>query len=459
MKSYPYVITVSSEKGGVGKTTLATNLAIYLKAMREDLPVSILSFDNHFTVDRMFELSGQSQHGTVMDLLLETPGRELLHTGQYGVDYIPSSLELADIKGSIKGPMVLARLLALSRMPGVIIIDTHPELDILTRNALFAADRVLIPVKDMPSLENCRHIFQEFDKRGMDRGNLSLIPCLIDERIKFDGPFRDQKSLLRAFAINRGFRCMDIYISKSPKVESLNTNPEGKIYPVLTHARGTDVHQQFTQLAEELLKEYLDTTEPRSALFHQWLSAEEGRKKEAYFGRLSGLRPHCVLCGKPVLGSNAVRASHYCEASDGGYGGLVEEKCFVDFILAAIFNVTREVPDDDPGRKVLTDAAGKTIFVLRPVMSGAAGMVEFHRFDHEGKHLSLKEYPLDMGNAGIFGGILAKTLGNAEGKLRDGFAIFHPAPAGAPEMILNDENYRRFAKLKDNVAKVVAGSW
>lgn len=458
MNNYPYVITISSEKGGVGKTTLATNLAIYLKAMHEDLPVSILSFDNHFTVDSMFELGGQAPRGSVLDLLLEMPGSQLLHTGQYGVNYIPSSLELAEIKGSIKGPMVLARLLAISGISGILIIDTRPELDILTRNALFAADRVLIPVKDMPSLENCRHIFQEFDKRGMDRRNLSLIPCLIDERIKYDGPFKDQKSLLRAFAINRGFRCMDLFISKSPKVESLNTNPEGKIYPILTHARWTDVHQQFTQLSGELLQAYRATAEPRASLFRQWLAAEEGRKKEAYFGRLSGLRPHCTLCGKPVLANDSARASHYCEASDGSFGGFVEQKCFIDFILATIFNVTREVPEDDPGRAVLTDAAGKTVFVFRPMLDNGAGTVDFHRFDMEGKPLSRKEYPLDIGTAGSFGNVLVKTLGNEEGKLRDGFVIFHPVSHEAPESIMAEDNYRRLAKLKGQIAEQLMGT-
>src|SRR5512140_1952911 len=118
MENYPYVITISSEKGGVGKTTIATNLAIYLKALSEDLPVSIFSLDNHFTIDKMFAFKGQPIKGDVADLLLETQGSSLLHTGQYGVNYIPSSSVLGDLRNSIKGPMVLARLLANSNIPG-----------------------------------------------------------------------------------------------------------------------------------------------------------------------------------------------------------------------------------------------------------------------------------------------------------------------------------------------------
>src|SRR5574340_737709 len=141
MTQYPYVVTISSEKGGVGKTTLATNLAIFLKALHEDLPVSILSFDNHFTIDKMFEIKGQPPNGSVADFLQGAPGADLLHTGQYGVNYIPSSKSLNDLKHAFAGPLILAGLLAASRIPGILIIDTRPDLDVLTQNALFAADR------------------------------------------------------------------------------------------------------------------------------------------------------------------------------------------------------------------------------------------------------------------------------------------------------------------------------
>lgn len=256
----PYVITISSEKGGVGKTTLATNLAIYLKALREDLPVALFSFDNHFSVDKMFRIGKESPpQGRDVGRLLtgEILAQELLELGEFGVQYIPSHRELTCISAQVKSHDLLAKALARSSMTGIVIIDTRPALDIFTMNALYAADQVIIPVKDTPSLENCKHIFEYAESHGLSRKKIMILPSLLDARIRFDGPFKNLFELIRAYAINRGYRCFKGYIAKSPKVEALNTNPQGKIYPVITHGKGTEVHQQFSHLSTQLLDEYL----------------------------------------------------------------------------------------------------------------------------------------------------------------------------------------------------------
>lgn len=277
----PYVVTISSEKGGVGKTTLATNLAIYLKALDENLPVTLLSFDNHFSVDRMFRIGRAAAAGTVRDLLCGTLPEDLIELGQYGVQFIASWRDIDVLRSTVRTVADLGLVMAGSSLEGILIIDTRPDLDILTRNALFAADRVIVPVKDAPSLENCRNLHEFFDRCGLPRRTLRLLPCLIDSRIHFDGPFKNTYELLRAYAINRGYRCLDGFISKSPKVESLNTNPEGKIYPILTYGRNTEVHSQFTHLARQVYADMRQTLTTRSCTIALSLQEQDAQPAAA----------------------------------------------------------------------------------------------------------------------------------------------------------------------------------
>jgi hypothetical protein len=336
----------------------------------------------------------------------------------------------------------------------VLIIDTRPELDILTQNALYAADRVLIPVKDMPSLENCRNIFETFDKRGLDKKSLSLIPCLIDERIKFDGPFRDQKSLLRAYAINRGYRCLDTFISKSPKVESLTTNPDGRIYPILTHARGTDVHGQFFQLTRTLLTEFEATAEPRALLFHQWQTAETSRKKDAFFARLSGVKRECLICGRPAAND---AAGYYYETSDKGARGFLDLDCFDGFLTSSIYGLGSE-QTVTPAGQMVRDTARDSVFVCRPVSNGSGQMVEFSRFNRQGSPVQRKDFPLKEYEGGFLSRersrlhlLMAETLAGLDSRFREGALLIHPVNPAEPEGILQEENYREFTRLQQKI--------
>ncbi len=462
MQNYPYIITISSEKGGVGKTTLATNLAIYLKAMREDLPVTILSFDNHFTVDHMFEIKGQKPRGTVHELLMGTKATELVHVGQYGVGYIPSSTELGDIHDRFKGPMTLARMLAESGISGIVIIDTRPDLNILTQNALYAADRVLIPVKDMPSLENCKNIFALFDQRGIDKKSLALLPCLVDERIKFDGVFKDQKTLLRAFASNRGYRCMDSFISKSPKVESLNTNPDGKIYPILTHARGTEVHSQFTEITRDILRTFDNTPESRSCLYAQWLSEREGKKKESYLARLEGLAERCLICGVPLLERPDERGFYY-ETSDRAMRGFLHNDCFADMLCGTLYGLYNDSQAHGAARTVIAEKAGKSVSLFIPRDSENSYVLDFKQFNHAGELAFQKEVAMTGFAEGEFDGVhdrlylfLNESLAGYEGKLREGsWLAVHPVDPQNPERVLHEERYRAVQQLQARIGETL----
>lgn len=258
------VVAVVSNKGGVGKTTVATNLAIYLRALDEALPVLLVGLDDQLIVDRMFTLEPlQPEAPNLKHGWAERSLDRVIRLGQYGVHFVGSPPETEGLKSRAEDPRTLGRVLAQTRWDGVVILDTKSDLEGLTRNALYAADRVVIPVADRSSLEEAGKVFAllEQSRRGADRGRVLL--TLADARTRVDlpgGP--DLSSVLEGELARRGWPRYRTALSRSPRAEAL-ISAGGEPLSILHHGRGTAIHRQLREFADEVVEELgLERLEP-----------------------------------------------------------------------------------------------------------------------------------------------------------------------------------------------------
>lgn len=142
---------VANQKGGVGKTTTAVNLAVGLgRAGKQTLLI-----DMDPQANATFSLLGPTEPpSTTYDLLLRrTAMKDIVHNDvQPHLDLLPSSIDLAgaevELLSMIGGQQALAARLdpAYLERYEFVIIDAPPSLGLLTINSLAAADRVLVPV-------------------------------------------------------------------------------------------------------------------------------------------------------------------------------------------------------------------------------------------------------------------------------------------------------------------------
>lgn len=151
------VIAIANQKGGVGKTTTAMNLAAGLQALGRK--VLCLDFDPQANLSKYLGHC-YDRMPTVSDFIIakcsyqQLPSKEgMIRRSECGIDYIPSSLKLSTAEIVIVQAMFRERVLQgileeiVPEGYDYLLIDCNPSMGVLLTNALCAADHILIPVQ------------------------------------------------------------------------------------------------------------------------------------------------------------------------------------------------------------------------------------------------------------------------------------------------------------------------
>ena len=157
------IISVFNQKGGVGKTTTALNLLAAI-ARRGQRPLGI-DLDPQAHLSHVFGAHPKLADDSIYSFFIRgRPLAELARITKSGIVLCPAHLELAKLDALLgKGVNIVTRLRQALREPdavtGPVVIDTCPLLNVLSLNAVFACDLLLVPVScDFLALRGAREV-------------------------------------------------------------------------------------------------------------------------------------------------------------------------------------------------------------------------------------------------------------------------------------------------------------
>ncbi|MFC1659243.1 ParA family protein [Pseudomonadota bacterium] len=250
------IISIVNQKGGVGKTTTAINLATVLAAI--DKQVLLVDFDPQGNASTGLGIAQNERIGTIYDVLIDRKciDEVIFKTKIPNLHLIPSTIDLSageiDLVNIKKREHKLKEKLGtLSYDYDYIFIDCPPSLGLLTVNALVASHMITVPLQcEFFALEGLSHLFEVIER----------IKLNFNKTLKIDGivlTMHDKRNKLTEQVEADARDCLGDLIYKNiiPRNIKLSEAPSHGMPAILydSYCSGSLAYMEF---AEEMIEKH-----------------------------------------------------------------------------------------------------------------------------------------------------------------------------------------------------------